>query len=290
MSIPGTNYEPSGIFNVSKALVFTFIGCVIGIFAGWLYAVITNINPLIYLNFLLLIGAVFLLILINTLVKTWSKSRNRTVNVFISLVICVVTWYAHWAYYCDLSYNDGFFSLLFSPGITLPFIMEYTANNQLSIGRLGSGGLPISGAFLGLCYLIEFGAFLFPVYMAAQVDYFCERCQEFYKNVEGFSEQSESLQSQLSTAKPGRYDFLSTSNLKLSHLQLTVNPADKPQIVKVNYHYCEKCRQHSIVDISTHTLKYDDKKKTELSNENKLVQGIYIDENTNTLLRQQFAI
>src|SRR5690349_14472642 len=69
MSIPGTYYEPSGFFSASKAIIYTAVGCVVAIFVGWLYAVISHVNPLIYLNFLLLIGAILVMVFTVTLIK-----------------------------------------------------------------------------------------------------------------------------------------------------------------------------------------------------------------------------
>jgi hypothetical protein len=288
--LTGTTYINSGKFNPLAILLTLAVAGALAVFSGMLYAVITHINPIIYLNFLVLAGEVILLAVLISFSKAFGKSRNRAINLLCGVFICLTAWFAHWAFYMDKSNDAGTWNNLFHPGAVLNFAVHYADDHALQISRLGSGGLPISGGFLDLIYLIEFAAFMVPVYFAFSGDYYCENCNKYYSSKEVLIEEADNFRQQYNSTSPGNYSFVETSTFKGSVDALALDPANKPEVIKANYHFCEKCMQDSIIDFSSLTLQYTDKVKRELAKENTILKGMYIDTKTDQVFRQKLGI
>jgi hypothetical protein len=288
--LAGTKYVSSGKFKAGRSLLLLLIGMALALLVGVLYGLITSINPIIYLNFLVLGGAVLGLVAIVALSKTLSGSRNTLVNILSGIIICYTAWHAHWCFIFSSDSEQGFFDLFMRPGGVMGFVLRYTEAHQLSVGRFGSSGLPISGAGLTLLYFIEFIIFMVPVYFAAQTDYYCEESNQNYKEYTTYIENAQEFHTRLAATSAGHYGFLGEMNKVNGMYAFSSNPEDKPEIIKIAFHYCEGCAQNSIIDISTQVLRYGEKKKVELAKENKIVHAEYVDDKTNKALRAHFGL
>ncbi|MVT10537.1 hypothetical protein [Chitinophaga tropicalis] len=286
MEQPGSFYVPSGQYNLKNVIISTIVGMALATGIGALYALITFINPLIYLNFLVLMGAVFLLALFAQLIKTASKSRNTVVNIIIGVLICYTAWAAHWSLYgsSERHTHTSFLNALINPNEVLKIISYRCDNTSMSVGRLGSSGIPFDGGMLLLFYFIEFIVFMAPVYFLAKVDYYCEHCQQYYTEKKGYITDTTGFYIQREAAgEEHHYRFLP----EFSYIKKPVAVSGaETDVIAVTLNYCTKCAENSIVDVSSFIAKIDssDKYKTELVKESKMTTGMYIDKATGKAL------
>ncbi|MFN8287300.1 MAG: hypothetical protein U0V74_11125 [Chitinophagales bacterium] len=289
MITPGHAYEASGKFDLPKVIIYTLIGSAFSIGLGLLYGLITEIDPLIYLNLLVLLGTAALLAGITVLVRQGSHSRNTGVNLLVCFILCFTAWYAQWVYYFNMQYEDGILSSLAQPGHVLRFAFDYADGRTISIGRFGSSGLPLSGGALQIIYLIEFCVFMMPIYFAYKVkDFYCEACSVFYSELVGYVDSNEEFGRCVSMASGGDYRFFEKVKIKKGLEALETDPAQKQTVYKLDYRFCPKCGLNSVLEISSATLQYDDKGKRELKDENVLVEDTYVEERTAKIINTGF--
>src|SRR5258708_5847675 len=108
--LAGEKYIRSNKFSALKSLIALVAAFFAAVGIGRLYAIITLINPIIYLNFLVLVGAGLLLVILIMLVKSIGKSRNIYIDIISSLVICLTAWMANWAHIQNLDNENGFWA------------------------------------------------------------------------------------------------------------------------------------------------------------------------------------
>lgn len=286
---PGQAYEPSGKIITSKAIGGTIVSSMVAIGIGLLYGLITEVDPLIYLNILVLIAAVVGVAAVATLTKKWAHSRNKTADTIITMVICFFAWYAQWVYYYNLQYSDGIFASLAHPGYVLRFVVDYANNHTMSIGRFGSDGLPLSGGILFMVYLVELAVFFVPVYFVLkEKDYYCENCERHYETITAYFEDGNTFSAECGKASMGNFSFVATLPMRKSMGEFRLDPKQKPLVGKVEYHYCPQCRQASIIDASTYIYQLSDKGKKELVGENHLSEATYVDDATSAAIVSAF--
>ncbi len=289
MITPGQAYQSSGKYNLTKVIIYTLIGSALATGLGLLYGLITEVDPFIYLNMLVLFGTILLLGAITVLIRQGSHSRNVGVNFLVCVILCFVAWYAQWAYYYNLQYEHGIFASLGQPGRVLGYAANYANNHSITVGRFGHGGLPFSGGVLQLMYVVEFFAFMLPLYFALKVkDYYCEQCSTFYSEVQGYIDYNADFNTALNQASGGNYRFIEGTEIKRSMETLQSDPAKKNMVYKIDYHFCPKCGLNSIVEIVSGTLQYDDKGNRELANETTIVADTYVDEQTAKIITNKF--
>lgn len=287
---PGTRYIASNKFNPLASTISLIVTMLIAMGLGRLYAIITVVNPLIYFNFILLIIVVFGLVFVAGTAQLLSGSRNKAIDVVFILVVCLTAWFSHWAHIQSSETRAGsFFSCLSNPGNVLSFIGDFADSRNMSIGRLGSG-VEISPAFLGICYLIEFVAFLVPVYIVLkQKNFYCEDCRKHYQSATAYTASDTIFHNNSSAVENGNLGFLEGTPLFPSKESIPVNPVEAPRIGIIAFHFCPACGQNSIVDIDTATLKFDDKNKLETKGDLKMASSMYITETSNRILLGQLT-
>jgi hypothetical protein len=277
----GEKYVRSNKFKASSWIIALAAAFFASIGIGRLYAIITLINPIIYLNFLVLVGAVLLLMVVIMLVKSFGKSRNRTVDIVTCLVVCSTAWLAHWAHIESADSSEGFWSAFADIPRLLGFPILFAGSRNLSVGRFGSRGVGIDPAILTLCYIIEFVAFMAPAYLSLKSkDYYCEDCDNSYQSVTCYLAEDEVLHQHSDQMKTGDLVFLEGRSLYRNLDQLPLDPKEKPGIGTIEFHYCNKCNAGAIVNIKAGILKQGDKKKREVSKENSLVEDTFITDNS----------
>lgn len=284
-SLSGEKYVPSNKFNAGYWAMAIVVAFFIAILVGRLYALISYINPIIYLNFLVLAGTVILLGIITMLVKLIGRSRNNFVDLVSSLGVCGTAWLAQWAHIEYLESSKGFLNSLTDISGLFDFIMGFADKRDMGIARLGSRGTSIDPGILFLCYIVECGAFLAPVYLLRKSkNYYCEDCANEYKEITGYISNNDILHKHSEEMGKGDLVFLQNSLLYKALDTLPLNPKEKPGIVAIEFHYCEKCNTNAIVNVKSGVLKYSDKKKREIGNTNFLLQDTYITDESRKLI------
>jgi hypothetical protein len=275
--LAGEKYVPTNKFNVlywSLAMVFGFF-ITIGI--GRLYTIISSINPIIYLNFLVLAGTVILLSAEITLINLIGVSRNKRLNKVTSIFICVTTWLAQWAHLQAGSGSHGFWASFFNISGIIDFAIRY-ADRSVSVSRLGSSSIPLDGGPLFLCYLVEFIAFMAPIYLVAKTkSYYCEDCKNEYSSVSGYTKGNDIFQQHAEQLLKGDLNFLQYTIFHNKLDTLLLDPKLKPGIGMVELHYCKKCNANAIANVKSGILKRGDKKNSrEMGDVKVLLEDTYI--------------
>lgn len=282
----GSFYKASGKFNIGLVVVATLVAAVIAVGVGALYAFLSDLNPFIYLNFLLLIGVFFGVTILTGIVTSIAKSRNRIVNILIALTLSLVAYYAHWAYLCAEMQDMGFFSALLHPLITIESIQLFSSIREITISKSGRNGVTISGAVLQIFYAVEFLVFLAPTVFATSVDYFCEACNTEYSSKELFAANDGQLDQQVKNSSLGKYGFIDGLNFDADHEAL-LNAENAPKsLLKLNYHQCPSCKKSSLLSINHVTYKKE-KDEFKEDDDTSLVTGVYIDQETDQILARQ---
>jgi hypothetical protein len=294
---PGQKYIASQKFKWQPLIISLSIGLVIAIGIGWLYSVISSVNPIIYLNILLLFGAVFLLVLVSFGISTSSKSRNNTVNLFAIGLICITAWLSHWAYALsnqsiENRYSNkeakGFWHYLSSPLETISSIGDYASHKNMAISSLrtaGSGGLELSPDILVILYFAEFLIFLLPAYFSSrQKSYYCEECNTPFLERQGYLVEKNAFVDNQTLMEKGDFSFVENYTV-YKHLDtIPLDPKLKPEIVHLSMHSCNNCN-NAIVNAKATKLKFDENNKRETSFlDNYIIEDTYITMQSKELL------
>ena len=262
------------------------------LFRSVIYAFISELNPLIYLNFLVLIVLLFALIYIIHKALRYAKSRNTKVDLIVGLIICFLAWYAHWCFYF-VKYEGGsitFFTAFFNPAYTFEFIKNFTEARVITLGRIGSssGGAAISGIVLKIFYVIEFLCFMLFYIASRKPQYFSEEQQCFYTSVEKYVENNDHFADSFEKASPGYYNFLSQMEIYSSIMEIPLEQHAK--VVKLDFYYCDEKKDDSILTMTEGTLKVSKNKKKKESNFSAskiLIKGMYVDAETDAAILRE---
>ena len=277
----GETYVASGKFEFPKVIMATFAGIVAASVLGVIYAVISEYNPFIYLQILVLAGLFIALSFIIGKILRFAKSRNAMINLVVGLIVCFFAWYAHWClYYTQYAYDMNFFAAFFNPVETFQFIKDFSEARSITISRSGrSSGSDISGIFLQICYLIEFAVFMASSIANRKPDYFSEEHQCFYTPIEAYVEKNDAFDEAFEKAHRGNYNFLSQMEIYPTPNDILLEQNAK--IVKLEFNYCEGGKDDSILTMTEGKLKIDKKKnERSFSSGKKLVKDIYVNEAT----------
>lgn len=196
-----TYYTPSGKF-APVAFVYLLLACILvmPILAG-IYAYAVWYIPIIYLNVLVTIGFGFAIAFVTRYVLSLGKVRNYALAFLFSIILFLVAYYIHWAFWTDLVLNAGesygnkrigitlsnvnlqeVFQLALNPSVLFEYIYEING-----VGTWGVRDFTPTGILLALFWLVEFGIIAFmgvlsPVAKAKEP--FNETTQEWFKEEE----------------------------------------------------------------------------------------------------------
>jgi hypothetical protein len=287
----GDKYVASNKFNTLYWSIAMIVAFLIAIGIGRLYALISIINPLIYLNFLVLAGAAIATGIIITLTRSIGKSRNHILNVVTSIVICYTAWAAHWAHIMGAEGRYDFWPSLFSFTDHISYTLDFASNRNLAVGRIGSSGVGIDPSILFLCYIVEFAAFMAPVYLFLRSkEYYCEACDTDYTTITGYIKEDEILRQHTTEILQGDLTFLKNNIIYPALNALPLDAKEKPNIGAVELHYCRKCYSNAIVNLKAGVLKQDEKKRRDIANIDKLMEDTYITDESRQLLSAKLGL
>lgn len=272
----GTKYTTSGKFEFSKVIVATLIGIVVAALIGILYAFISEINPFIYLNVIVLAVIYFLLWELVKKISKTGKSRNMIVNISVGLILGIVAIYSAWCYYVAKNTNLDFFTALMQPASVIDFVSFFAENQVFSIGKVTSSSrIDVSGVFVYLSYGIELLAFLAPAIAGRKPMYYNEELKLFYDETEYFSVMDDKLLENFDKAFDGKYPFLSEQKFYENILELPTLIGDKA--LKLQLRHLQSAPDHGILTVQYGILKGKDHDDRKISKLKTIVQDLYID-------------
>jgi hypothetical protein len=283
MTTPGFYYEPSGKFDLKRVILFTLIGIIPAVIIGVVYAALVSINPFIYLNMLVLMGAVVLTTVMSSLVWQGSHSRNKTVNVLVGIFLVYTAWASNWAFIGSGHYSHhSFWATIYNPNAIMQIISERAGGRTMSIGRFGSRGIPFHGDALAFFYFVEFAAFFLPLFFAKHETYYCENCQSYFLEKGAYIEDIDNfytLRVQAGEEEEPTYRFL-------QELRFTRHPdvekGGQRDLVKVTLHRCHKC-DDSLIDVASCTAT-NEKGTINYKGEDHMTKGMYLGKDVSEML------
>ncbi len=159
MSTTARFYEPSDGVHTVRLFIALLLAFIATVLLGYVYNLIIYFMPLIYVNFLVVIGYGIGLGFLTRILIRFSHCRSRKSQIILSVAVAVMAFYVAWAAYFITMVNEGIpgfgmylrsltWTLL--PQDLFPFIGE--------LNRVGSwqvGGVPFNGILLTLVWLFE---------------------------------------------------------------------------------------------------------------------------------------
>ena len=293
MHLPGTYYQASGQFKRKPLIISTLAGILIAIFIGWLYYLLSRINPFIYVNFIVLALALLACGAVFPTITILSESRNTRINVLLSVLFCYLTWSSQWAFFnLHWHYGYSFWGGVFNPLTTLKIISTRGDKVDIDIANYVHDHFPFGGGFQYLLYLAELGVFVFAAkWITSSTDYYCEDCKQFYTHQEAHILESEIENFHLLKEMAGedhQYQFLPQL---VFVKKLTPVYVEKKPVMQVQLHYCAKCHENNILSVSSFMQRTDDdnQNKATLTDEQPITVGMYIAKGTADALHRKFV-
>lgn len=218
---PGTKYTESGKLDFLRLLLFLVIGYILSALIGIGYGLLSDLNPFIYLNFILLGISAFAVIFAAGLFRVSGKLRNRYLLVILVVFFGFVCIYNAWsAIYAgpDQSVFGGlYFQRSFSE------IIQLVSLRELNIGKFGRDGDDLGTQITSIIYIIEFLILTVApaIFLGKNPSYYCEDCDKPMTDKELYfgltAEQSEAIQSEVKSGKlKGLFELTAYENKKLS--------------------------------------------------------------------------
>ena len=283
----GQTYTHSGKFEFSKVLAATLIGIVVASLFGLFYGFITELNPFIYLNFIILIVILAILWVSVKGLSKFSRSRNMAVNIILGLIFGFVAWYAGWCFYVSKLLGINYFSAFIQPKLVKDFIIVLSNTRVIEFGRLrSSSNIEISGIGLQILYAIEFLCFMAVAVAARKPAYYNEEFQFFYEEKNLFAVVDETFADELNKAQTGKYPFF--KDITFYATLEEVSGTSGSHIIEAELNYADQVKDHGILTIEQGILTFDKDKKNEISKKKKILKDTYIDSTTlNILLKKE---
>jgi hypothetical protein len=185
-------YRHSGRTPIGSVLLAAIAGSAVAVVAAGVYAYIDLYIPIIYANVLATAGFGALIGFVTAGVLKWGRVRSVPVGLALVLVITLVGYYFSWVFWIKAAFDRYADPAKFGAVVTLPHLVTSprllwacaTLLNETGTWSFGSGAKEnVSGAFLGLIWLVEAGAIFFLSITVARSrigeEIFCERCGQW---------------------------------------------------------------------------------------------------------------
>lgn len=177
-------YKESGKINVLFTLLAFVFGAGVVVLLAYGYSFVTDLNPFIYINFIITGIYVLILGVILGLIRQIGKMRNFPLFLSVGLVLSAIGLYAVWVSYISIVFNKDFVY-----GMShFQHAIDVLSNRSYSIGRaFRSNGLELSGGMLYFLWIVEalilFLAPLFFIFHLGKDDQvYCEDCDQWAEN------------------------------------------------------------------------------------------------------------
>ena len=230
--IPGTNYTESGKIDIARFFLFLVIGYLISGLIGIGYGLLSDLNPWIYLNFILLGITGIVVVFAASLFRMAGKLRNRYVAMLLAAFFGFVCIYNAWSAIYAAGDESVFGGLYFQH--SLSELTRQVSERVLSIGKFGRDGAGLGTTMTSIIYIIEFLILtIVPAwYIVKDPTYYCEDCDKPMNETEYFfgltEEQSKSMEPGVKSGKLKELFELKSYeekklDLSLKYIQCTSN-------------------------------------------------------------------
>lgn len=281
---PGKLYNESGKINMSKYIIFFSIGLSLSGLLGVGYGILSHVNPLIYLNFLLLGFVILVGSVINGFIIPSMESRNALARYLYVIVAAMFLFYNAWA--GTVGFENGRVSVwdAFTFQLSMTDIVDFAGNQNMSIGKFGRDGVDVGG-MLGIFYLIEMLILIFaPLYFSSKSKaYFCEKCEKNYASktayftmskFDGFSKREEGDLMEIA-------DEAILGSKGIPQLRAGV------KLVQFDFHMCKSCAS-GLADVEFGLTVPNDKNVNEYQKEKTIIKGLYLNQKTTEFMDSRF--
>jgi hypothetical protein len=262
-------YHSSGKAPLAGVLAGLLAGISAGCIAAFLYAYAALYNPIIYINFLLVIGFGMAVGRVTSQTMAAFKVRNATTTSLTAIAAMCVAYYLAWCVWIHalLERSDiesgGLMSLLTSPVAVGEIIVRIS---EVGAWTLGRSSQPVHGIVLWLAWLVEavmiFG-FTYASTRSKLGTPFCEPCGRWCVIHPLTRTFSSDVEEQLTTQAVA-HNFTSLKPLpvgtgvKWYELQLHLCPGCRQtntlSILRVTMHYANKGKQREEVPVLSQLL------------------------------------
>lgn len=260
-------YTHSGKFRLLPVILWTLVGLVAGAALSVAYTFIAHFDPLIYLNFLVMMGMMFAMTGLVVFIIRRSHSRNQAVNLAVTFLVCLFSWYVGWCVILGYVLEKDFLKFLIHPAVAFDAMnyycdraMQWTLNDTV-----------ISPPFLKLIYAFEFLAYFFPMWLVAKTKmYYCEFCEGFMKEKNHFITEATVVDEHLPAVREGDLSLL--DRVTLLDKADTSDTAPTEQY-RLNLHRCAGCGERVF---NLYHLRMRRKKgKSEVAKTTTVVEDLY---------------
>jgi hypothetical protein len=264
--LTGSKYKESGKIDIPRFFLFLVIGYIISSLVGIGYGLLSELNPFIYLNFILLGIAVLGVVLAASLFKMAGKLRNRYVAILLAIFFGFVCIYNAWsAIYAQSAFSGMIFQLPFSG------LAQVISMRELSIGKIGRNGAGLGEGITSIIYLVEMLIMVVvpAIFVGRNPSYYCEECDKpMDENEFHFGLTNEEVPAVESNVKQGKLKVL---------FELTTY-AEKELNLSLNYiqctsHECPEC--HKLVYSADSGSAKMEKDKTSFKKKESLASNLY---------------
>ena len=166
-------YHPSGRIPIVGTASMLTLGTLVALVLGFIYAVISRYNPIIYVQVFVTLGFGAAMGITVRRVGHWTKVRNRIFRILISMLIGLMGLYFAWVWYIFVLSDWDTSLLIFDPQVTATIIQELAA-----VGVWEFKNAKPTGYVLYAFWLIEAGIVLCMCYLTGSEveEPFCEEC------------------------------------------------------------------------------------------------------------------
>jgi hypothetical protein len=235
-----------------------FVGLLLGpIFIALLaiiYAYIDVYNPLVYFTFIVFLGLLFGIVLIQKIVIKLSKCRSETSALIYGTIVGLFGVYINWCTFLFVYFRYHelpieFLDLMLDP------VSVFDMANALSIdGYYSMFGSDIKGFFLWLIWIIEalgiIGAGAVGGLIVLHEEIFCEDCNIWAEKKD--VDLRLAIEDQVSAKTAIDSDVTKI-------LEYPIYVGANSEHIQVNLHQCSKCQNTSTIDIDLITYEENDK-------------------------------
>ena len=302
------SYRPSG--QCGSPFYLSVLGIVVGAAAaGWIYQKVINLVPFIYVNFLLTLGLGYGIVWAMGKVLSFGRCRSRTAALVAGILVSLAALGAsHYSAFSSWQKDvlDAIeteqYQVLRQEGVPeeeWPAVIEAVRADFFEADTFGvyvddrvefgwtigslSSGLPISGLFVWVIWLIEAGMLLAAGWIGSQSvrgAAYCEQCDQW----------AETVHDQILAANPRRADIHA---IRQATTSAELFPAGKVRFEDAHSHLwhlwkeCPRC-QKGFVDVAV--LRYVPNDKGEVKTETDVLQAnLILDEELQTAFEQASA-
>lgn len=232
-------YRPSGRIPFFGTVLMLGLGTLVALISGFVYAVISRYNPIIYVQMFVTLGFGAVMGVSVNAVGHMMKVRNRFFAVLISMVIGMLGMYFAWVWYIYMLAEWDLDYLIFQPTVTWAIVQELAENGIWEI----KGGKP-TGIALYCFWLLEAGIVLVMCYVtgAEAPPPFCEECNCWTEKRDALSIAKVDPALITAAMEDEQYDILPPLAAG------EINPADYMSVV---CHTCPNCEDSGYLTVST---------------------------------------